>query len=576
MHKKKTLFTPLSFFLILLLFGCSGVDKNISDSPREIKLGQGETKMLFRGGTLYRRSGFPLQLEVTGSHYEMGFQYGVLLEKELIEMQELWEQLITFFANDTGIPRWICVLFVNAKIGKLSKRVPERFLKEVQGISAGSGVDYRIICGFSLFDEFTRTMSGCTSLILKTEKGEVIHGRNEDTSFGLVLAERSVLIKYRPENYLSYTIVTYPGVIGVSTGYNSTLGYSHNSLFSPGKNLKNGVTQHTLPRLALEEATTLAEVEKIYRQYSATVSDAHIWSDRKTKRGTVIETAPSYVPFYKKRELTGSTLWQQNQYIDKEYRENVEDSYLARRGMFKSRKELLTDYLDKNRLQHSIEGMIDFLAQDSDNEGINRNFYPFANGINNYYTVNSIIFDPAGEGIYWARDKYYAARSTFFFIPDDFSISPEVYKEEVPLDDYSKAIGTLYAFEYTAREKVSILEEYCEMYPGSALCFYLLALSAAENKNSLLWKKSALKAYELAPSIPEYRVEAALAFISDGDSKNGKKILEQIPPSSLYSQRALIMGEIALKQQTEQQNRGNIEKNAYNRYKKQFKMLMRK
>lgn len=157
----------------------NSVDSLVRYKDVQFKANKADEKLTFRQGYAYKRKNVPVQVSLSGTHYEMGLQYGVLLRDELKDMTNSLHKLISFYSKELKLPKNFVYIYFEFKINKLAKNIPERFKQEIQGISDGSGVNINAIYAMSLFDDVIHSM-GCTSILSLTEDESIIHGRNED------------------------------------------------------------------------------------------------------------------------------------------------------------------------------------------------------------------------------------------------------------------------------------------------------------------------------------------------------------------------------------------------------------
>ncbi|MCK5168525.1 MAG: hypothetical protein KAQ75_01495, partial [Bacteroidales bacterium] len=92
---------------------------------------------IFHDGTLVVKEGIPF-LTVKGDSYEMGLQYGVLLNDKLLEMDHTVDYLINSYIGSFFIKKWIANVVLNSKIKKLEKIMPEEYIQELEGMAEGS------------------------------------------------------------------------------------------------------------------------------------------------------------------------------------------------------------------------------------------------------------------------------------------------------------------------------------------------------------------------------------------------------------------------------------------------------
>lgn len=78
-------------------------------------------------------------LSVSGSHYEMGLQYGTLLKSEIINALKDYEKLLRWMAKDEGVHYRLLVASFRLKSNRIARKLPKRFHKEIKSIAKGSG-----------------------------------------------------------------------------------------------------------------------------------------------------------------------------------------------------------------------------------------------------------------------------------------------------------------------------------------------------------------------------------------------------------------------------------------------------
>ena len=489
----------------------------------------------FQQGTAYRREGLPVQLSVSGTHYEMGLQYGVLLKDETRAMANDLYGIISFYAAETKLPKELVYLYFKMQINTLAKNIPQRFKEEIKGISDGSGVSTDAICAISAFDDLVHAM-GCTSILSVSKDGQMVHGRTEDLYFGKVLGLRQVIINYHPKGYNAFTSISFPGFVGASTAYNEQgLGYSHHSRFAKSANL-NAYLQFTVPRLALEECGTLKEVIDTYSDKPIAVGDAHTWSDRNQSTACIIETAPNDKQNIRVTELKGNTLWHVNRYLDSDYIKYTENPYTADASFNTARQDIFNNKIDA-AMQLTPDDVITLFQLEEGPNGENYNLSARTRGISNIDTQEMTVFAPDGKGIYFSRDYYFASRSTVYYIPADMKQQPTVYKEALPIEPLEQEIAEIKESMLTQQELVQKYRELSAKYPEAGCVYFMLGEAEANNGNFDEWVKNIEKAYELPAGRDgqELALERAKVAFYKKDMPKVKTLLEGIDAAALLS-----------------------------------------
>lgn len=495
--KKKYVFWGL--LVLGLSIPAGGKNGNV-----QFDIGKDGEKLTFQQGYTFKRENLPVQIYLSGTHYDMGLQYGVLLKNETREMVNSLNRLISFYSAEMKIPKFFIDIYFKYQIKKLSKKIPERFKQEMKGISDGSGVDIDEIYAISMFDDLVHSM-GCTSILALTEDGMMLHGKNDDLYFGMELGLKPIIFQYNPKGYNSYVSISFPGFIGVSTGYNSNgLGCSHHSRYANKVNFK-GYPQHCVPRMALEECSSLQEVINIYKNKSITVGDAHTWSDRNNLTGCIIEAAPDEKNPIKVTKMKDRVLWHINKYIDPDYIKNDENSYTGDASFNNSRQEILS-HLIKNGQMLAVDDVISLLREEKGESGENYNLSGVTRGICNNDTQQMIIFDPKGEGLYLARNYYLASKSTVYYIPMDFERPPYVYKESEAIDPVVEDVAIIKESMISRSELIRKLKVLTRKYPDRGYIYFMIGQAFFDSGNLTDWAYYTEKAYKLPSSCDRQEV----------------------------------------------------------------------
>ncbi len=537
---KKHLLRGLIILGLLILTGVifvcfNSVNTLIKFKDVKFDIGRAGERYIFHQGYAIKRENVPAQINLSGTHYEMGLQYGVLLKDETKEMAKIVHKVVTYYSEEMRIPKDLVYIYFKYKINKLVKNIPERYKQEMQGISDGSGVDINAIYTISLFDDIVHSM-GCTSILALTEDGLMLHGKNEDLYFGMELGMKAVIIEYNPKGYNSFVSVSFPGFVGVSTGYsNNGLGYSHHSRFANKSNL-NSNSQFFVPRMALEECSNLNEVINFYSDKPFVVGDAHSWSDRNNLTGCIIESAPDEKYPTKVTKMTGNVQWHINKYLDPNYILYNENKYTGDESFNNSRQEILSQSINKNQ-KLSLDNVISLLRTENGPSGENYNMSSVTRGICNIDTNQMIIIDPKGAGIYIARNYYLASKSTVYFIPMDFELSPYVYKESEVIDPVVEDVAIIRESMISQSELIRKLKELTVKYPNHGYIYFLVGQASFDSGNLADWAEYIEKAYELPSScdIQEVTLEKAMVEFYKKDMQLTKQLLSEINFEALKS-----------------------------------------
>ncbi len=171
---------------------------------------------VFEGGTLYRSGKIPV-LDLHGTWRQMGRQYGYLLAEEL---QDLYSRaVVKYFMEEKGLSQ---ETMKQAAEG-LFQFYPQRFKDIILGMAETSGLflDQQLLLNAL---ELYGTMSGCSGIFAwgdYTKHGPLIAGRNYDWFDSYADFARNLTVTvFHPDSGISTAIVTFAGVIYVTTGIN--------------------------------------------------------------------------------------------------------------------------------------------------------------------------------------------------------------------------------------------------------------------------------------------------------------------------------------------------------------------
>ena len=156
-------------------------------------------------------------IEVSGSHYEMGFQYGAACP----EIRKMLDGVCQMFGGPEKA-RAIIQKYVPMYLPAVEKYAPE-IVEEMKGIAAGANVELEDILLLNIMYEISASsvMGGCTSFAAAgeaTANGEVIAGQNFDA---IDRGEESmIMLKMKPVQGPRILSVTPAGSLGLF-GFNS-------------------------------------------------------------------------------------------------------------------------------------------------------------------------------------------------------------------------------------------------------------------------------------------------------------------------------------------------------------------
>lgn len=219
-------------------------------------------------GIIEKKKGLRV-LRLEGSHYEMGYQHGKALRKEI---QWIQTHLGILFARYEGAFAKVALLLSRMLSRILARKIPKEFREEMKGIADGAGVSYDFICSINLIGELGEiyytyfkpsNRFQCSCFATKDTEGDIIWGRNLDYIFYEVLPTLSIIFVYVPQSGSPFISLSFPGIVGVLTGLSR--GFDLIVLSSPARSRIFGrMPQAILNRQAIQYNQNLKEgIEKI-------------------------------------------------------------------------------------------------------------------------------------------------------------------------------------------------------------------------------------------------------------------------------------------------------------------------
>lgn len=228
-------------------------------------------------------------LHVEGSAYEMGFQHGALLKKDVHEMVRY---LLDVKSKDLQM-EWNGIKFLSPKkviagIQATQKKfIPQWYTDELRGLADGSGVPLEDVAACNFIPELFH----CSGFALSgsaTGNGETYHGRVLDYGCDWRLQEHPILMVGKMDGKIPFLNVTYAGFIGSVTGMNAEK-VSLGEMGGRGLGKWQGVPMAVLMRMAMQDAKTLDDAVKIFRDNPRTCEYYYVVADGKTGKGVGME-----------------------------------------------------------------------------------------------------------------------------------------------------------------------------------------------------------------------------------------------------------------------------------------------
>jgi hypothetical protein len=249
--------------------------------PCEIRSACGDsTKPVLLGvegkGWLERRAG-NLVLHVAGTPYEMGYQHGVLLRPQIQQL------VLKLYAVGTAQalldPKKPALVRIQEAYKRCLPHIPKDVLEELRGLSAGTSIPLEQITTVNMIPELFHC-SGFALWGRATKQGVLYHGRILDYAMELGYHNYALLIVAHPQGKHAFINVGYTGFVGSVTGMNDQQ-VSFGEMGGRGEGLWDGMPMAFLMRKGLEEAKTLDDGVRIFRDTKRTCEYYYVISDAK-------------------------------------------------------------------------------------------------------------------------------------------------------------------------------------------------------------------------------------------------------------------------------------------------------
>ncbi len=280
--------------LVLLLASLPAIAAPPASQPaRELVAVEGK-------GYLERVGGYPV-LHLKGSPEEMGYQHGVLMRDHI-------RQNVAFLLDqkpdeeiEIGPMKLNRAMIGGMLNGAFADKVPERFMKEMNGLARGAGLPVQRITAANLIPELFHC-SGFALLKEATADGHLLHGRVLDYGVSLKLQDHAVLIIQEPDGQIPFVNVSYAGFIGSVTGMNfEQIGIGE--MGGRGQGQWQGIPMSFLVRMVLEQAKSLEDAIAVFQDNPRTCEYYYVISDAQANTAVGMKAVPEKVELIRPGQL---------------------------------------------------------------------------------------------------------------------------------------------------------------------------------------------------------------------------------------------------------------------------------
>jgi isopenicillin-N N-acyltransferase-like protein len=231
-------------------------------------------------------------IELRGTSFDIGLEHGVLGKKEVHRSLETYEQLFKGYASlSWKEAREKALLHVNA----IEAYRPE-YLREMEGIAQGAGVDFEDILTLNTRSEIalTNTPDGCTSLAI-TEPRSSNTWLAQNWDWKGEQTDSLLFLKINQQNKPNIEMVTEGGIIGKIGCNDAGVGVCLNALMT--KTWEPKVPIHLGLRAILDSYSFDEALSAVRDNQMA--SPAHFLIASKEKKMMSVEVSPIYTALIK-------------------------------------------------------------------------------------------------------------------------------------------------------------------------------------------------------------------------------------------------------------------------------------
>ena len=230
-------------------------------------------------------------LHVKGTPYEMGYQHGALLRKEVQASTVAFDNLLKLGQKEMGIPVFVFNLILDVVYRRCAPYIPDRYKRELEGLADGAGVDLQKLRRVHVVSEVTER--GCSVFAVfgkATVGGKLYHGRNFDWIMEAGIQNSPVLILYEPEGQIRFASAGYIGEIGALSGMNME-GIAIGQIGAVNKDSRSSaIPLMFLMRRVLEEAHNVNEATQIITSAHRGAGYNYVVADAKVPEARAYET----------------------------------------------------------------------------------------------------------------------------------------------------------------------------------------------------------------------------------------------------------------------------------------------
>jgi len=476
----------------------------------------GKSKKLIKGGNII--------LHLSGSPYEMGFQHGILLKKEI--NQGVVDDFANPLRNVDGyndLPEiiiWFVMKYLEFTVyAPLEDNIPLEYLQEIKGIADGAGLDFRTVFFANFLSDMMMVMikddfSGkfkvshgvlsCSEFAVANEAtidGKLIIGRNTDYSGQGRWMKNQTIFIYRPKDGHSYVNVGTAGIIKCNAGMNDK-GITVGGHFMAFDNATaDGVSFAILENEIMRKASCLDEAVAIIRSNKIAGSWGLFIADGNTRKAIAVEANSEIIAV---RHMENDSIYQTNYALSSDM---MNHDIFRKNNMFMrdigGRYRDLGLLISKNYGNIAPEIAAAFLGNHYD--FVLNKERSFGYSIGAITTVTSVVFSPENRTFWVATGKEPAWNNEYI----GYNLLNELGNHKTNVNPKKLA-----GYQWVNEGNRMALEKYMKA---------IIDFSVNNRKASIAtYLENAIKD---APDEPVYYFQLAKIYISDRNYKKAEKLL---------------------------------------------------
>ncbi len=421
---KKRLIVLFLGFLVVLSFLAFNNYFNITSEIKVKDLGEFKRENLIPEPSKKQKVGNITIVELEGTSYEIGYQNGALLKKEI---GELLDEAFSRYLPSSNLKGRLVRIFVLGLVKKIDVTIPIEYRQEMQGVADGANRSYNDILLMNAFVDGFGGLSplllegvlnvagihqGCSSVIVHkgSKSSDLIIGQTVDYLITLG-AGHSVLYVVRKTGHKEIYLPSFPGVVLSINGMNED-GLVLTQRDTPSGQGRIGISMGVVARKLLEESADLDNARNYLSGIKWSISRSILIADSQNNLSSFFEVLPG--KRVREVKIKEGYAGAANHYKTKEFREVQEkalkrckklkficqyDDYITAYEGSLSREKHLEDYIKKETWATSekiAEAISDYTPDSTKFGGMT---------VANRFTQQAIVFIPEKKVIYMANGK---------------------------------------------------------------------------------------------------------------------------------------------------------------------------